>query len=92
MEHKTKTTKEVHVDATAARTNWRCDVCLEAVFEEYDDAVAHASKYNNGKSKKKNAKKGGEGVEGQPPTSPDENGWYSRTIHHPLSPHYIYGK
>jgi len=24
--------------------NWRCDVCLAAVFEDYDDAVAHEAK------------------------------------------------
>ena len=92
LDHKAKTTKGVQADDAAARTNLRCDVCLEAVFEEYDDAVAHESKCTNGKSKKKKAKKGGEGMEGQPPTLPDENGWYSRTIYHHLSPHYIYRK
>ena len=26
------------------KTDWKCDVCLKVVFEEYDDAVAHENK------------------------------------------------
>ena len=50
------------------KTNWRCDVCLEAVFEEYDEAVEHektctgsssgkGSNTKSSSSKKKKAKK-----------------------------------
>ena len=65
--------------------NWKCDVCLDAFFEEYDGTVAHENKYTNGKLKEKKARKEGEGVEDQPPTLPDENDWYSRKSCHPLS-------
>ena len=47
--------------------------------------MARRKQCASGKSKKKKAKNGGEGVEVQPPTSPDENGWNSRYSCHPLS-------
>ena len=72
-----------------SKMDWKFDVYLKTVFEEYDDDLAHADKYINGKSKKKKAKKGGERVEGQPPTLLDANGWYSRNICNPLSPYYF---
>ena len=53
--------------------------------------MTHENKYTNGKSKKKKAKKGGEGVEGQPPTSPDKNGWCPRNSCHPLSSNHKTG-
>jgi len=34
------------------KTNWRCDVCLEAVFEDYDEAVAHEKQCTGGSKKK----------------------------------------
>jgi len=38
------------------KTNWRCDVCLEAVFEDYNDAVAHEKQCTGGSKKNKKAK------------------------------------
>ena len=35
------------------KMNWRCDVCLKAFFEEYDDAVTNKNKCTNGNSRER---------------------------------------
>ena len=55
----TTTQKPTTTTNNKRKTNWRCDVCLEAVFEDYNEAVAHEKQCTGGSkgtSQKKKAK------------------------------------